>query len=277
MSAEASEKGNIYDIFCKYLDIKDNKAPGWNHVKQGHYKDSGLSWVLWQNQVQTNTYCLVYAGTDQILDTLSYLPTMVKEGYCDQMKQAIEVARNIKNYAKTTINKLFVVGHSLGGYLASYVVSDMVDSTIDTSKAYSQIKVQEVSSSLSLSNVRCYTFGAPGIYYNPIKILGIKYDLTSWGKAKKTNNENKKYDKYIYNYTNKYDPVGHLFISPKSFKHLGNVKDYDVKRISAKKTNDFSMFVKKQGIIGKLYNIANTFIPVSEVYYHLPHVYINVM
>lgn len=279
LTAEASENGDIYNIFKKYLEIKNNNAPGWTHVRQGHYS-SGLSWTLWQNNYRSNTYCLVYAGTDQILDTLSYLPMMIREEYCTQMDQAIAVAKNIKDYAKTDIKNLFIAGHSLGGYLASYVTSDMVDYNVNPSNTHSRIKASDVESTLSLGNVKCYTFGAPGFYYTPIRIpvIGTKIvSLTKWGEEKKANNIAGKYTSYIYNVRNKYDPVGHLFISPKSFTHLGFVRELKVKRITAGQTNEFSRFVKQQGLIGKIYNIANLLIPVSEVYYHLPHVYINAM
>ena len=277
LTAEASENGDIYNIFKKYLEIRNNTAPGWIHIKQGHY-NSGLSWTLWQNKYESNTYCLVYAGTDQILDTASYLPMMLDEDYCTQMNQAIEVAKSIKNHAKTSIKKLFVAGHSLGGYLASYVVSDMVDYSVNSSQTRSRIKASDIESTLSIGNVRGYTFGAPGFYLYPAKIVGVvKVPITDWAKEKKANNDAGKYNKYIYNYTNNYDPVGHLFIFPNSFKHLGNYKDYKVNKISAGKENEFSRFVQEQGLIGKLYGVANKLIPVSRVYYHLPHVYINVM
>ena len=280
LTAEASENGDIYNIIKKYLEIKNNKAPGWTHVKQGHYT-SGLSWTLWQNNYRPNTYCLVYAGTDQILDTASYLPMMIREAYCTQMDQAIAVAKSIKDYAKADIKNLFIAGHSLGGYLASYVTSDLVDYSVNSANTHSRIKVSDIESTLSLSAVKCYTFGAPGFYYTPIKIpvLGANLvSLTDWGQEKKTNNIAGKYTKYIYNVRNNYDPVGHLFISPKSFTHLGTVRNLTVNKISAGKQNEFSRFVKNQGIIGLLYGGASMLnIPVHQVYYHLPHVYINAM
>jgi len=166
LTAEASQKGFIKNVLADYLEIKNNTAEGWKHLKEDTY-DSGLSWALWQNVYDKNTYCLVYAGTDQILDTLSYIPMMTNEKYCTQMNEAIVVANTIDKYINTDINKLYIIGHSLGGYLASYVMSDLVDSSL-SSDTHSRSKVSDINADLKLDKVECITFGAPGFYYKTI-------------------------------------------------------------------------------------------------------------
>ena len=294
ISAEASEEGLIKDIFYFFMDdMKDNKAQGWTHIKEENLS-SGLSWTLWRNNKDKNAYCLAYAGTDELADMARYLPMMMNEERCDQMTQAVSVAKKIKNYAGTSypINKLYIVGHSLGGYLASYVMSDLVDYEVNPSTTNSLIEVKDISNALDLNKVKCVTFGAPGFYNGKklnvktiTKVIKEKYlkafvnasggkakitdgyltsPVTSWGQEKMTNNKNGEYNNYIENYVNDYDPVGHLCIGEQSFTHLGKYKSYSVERIGAAFVNTVYKVLSKTGL---------DIFKVADIYYHLPHVY----
>ena len=97
-------------------------------------------------------------------------------------------------------------------------------------------------------------------------ILNKIQEVTSWGQIKIDNNNIGLYDNYIYNYINKLDPVGNLFISPDNFKHLGNIKSYDVSRVNVGTLAKFYLESKKFSLVA-----------FTNVYYHLPHVYINLM
>jgi len=263
MTIEASDKGFIRDVITEYYELENNKAPGWKHLKEGH-STSGYTWALWQSKYESGTYNLVFSGTDELWDVATYIPMMINEDYCTQMDEAINTAKKIKNYAPTNITKLYITGHSLGGYLAAYVTSDLVDSSLSSSSK-SRISVNDISNFLTLDNVKGVTFGAPGFYVGNMKWTVIKkvQQITTWGQEKKTNNQNKKYDNYIENYTNEYDPVGHLFVGAQYFKHLGKRKDYEVERINA------GFFAKAYSILSKFGELNK----IADVYYHLPHVY----
>ena len=68
------------------------------------------------------------------------------------MDNVIDIAKQLKNFAKTDIRKLFIVGHSLGGYLASYLTSDLVDYSYNP-KGKSRIKVSDIHGELTLDNI----------------------------------------------------------------------------------------------------------------------------
>ncbi|MBQ3048302.1 MAG: hypothetical protein IJD48_04765 [Clostridia bacterium] len=296
MSAE-SFGGMISNVLGIFLEIKNNQAPGWTYVKEVKHGDSGLSWTLWQNNKDINTYCFVIAGTDELEDIKRYIPMMLNESYCDQMDYVIEAAKNIKNYAKTSINKLYITGHSLGAYLAAYLMSDLVDYSVNPLTTNSRICANDIYNGLTIDKIKGVCFGGPGFYNGKsikttalekvikkdnlttaLDLLGVENitikngqlttTVPSWVKEKKDNNANKKYDAYIENHINIYDPVAHLCIGENAFTHIGKVSNYEIKRIGS----NFFMNAYKA-----LNNSGLEFFKIADMYYHMPHVYINVM
>ena len=138
LSAEASQ-GQLLNIYTRYMELDNNKVDGWVYIEENTYENS-MSYALWVNEYKNDTYALIYSGTDHIKDTLDYVPMETSEDRSSQMKKAVEVAKSIKNtigekhaqdpekYGEMT--QLYVSGHSLGGYLSMYIVSDLVDSLL---------------------------------------------------------------------------------------------------------------------------------------------------
>lgn len=288
LAAESYMSTELRNIIGSYLEVKDNQAPGWKYITDAHNKWTGFSWAFWQNEKNPNRYCLVYTGTDDVLDVGQYLPMMIDEVYSWQIKEAINTAKNIKQYAPTKIEELYITGHSLGGYLAAFVASNLVDSYVAPTTTHSNIKVSDIESTLKIQNVKCHTFAAPGFYYTPminiglLKALGVNVSaLSNWGQEKKSNNELGLYDDTIYNYRNQFDPVGNLCISPQNFRHLGQVIELKINQATAGEINAFSRVVGKQGLLGAFYTIVKPFkifnLRPTDLYYHMPHNYINAL
>jgi len=276
LATEVSREGLLYDAITTYMEVRNNSAPGWTLVKDQFIISSGLAWSLWQNNYNKQVYTLVYAGTDHILqDFMDYKPMMMNEDYCDQIIDAIDVAKSINiliSESNGDLDKLYIVGHSLGGYLSAFVMSEIIDSYVSPANTKSSLSIDQIKPGLSVDDVKCVTFAAPGFYEGGLAYAGEEFSITSWGKEKQYNNQKGYYDDYIINYTNIYDPVGHLFISPDHFYPLGKWYDYIITKLSSAQ---FSNESKKLKFFLTEMVVEQEII--TNVYYHLPHVYINML
>lgn len=269
LSAEASN-GILKDVYSAFMPVGYNTVSGWNHVYDNTLTN-GLSYDLWVNKYAPTTYALVYAGTDQFVDTQQYISMETNENFSSQMIDAVEAAKNIEAMIKHKkersknpslfgeVKELYITGHSLGGYLSSFVTSELVDASLGQS---SSISVFDISSTLTISNIKCTTFGAPGMYYTG---TFPKVPLTSWQERKVANEKQAKYNQYIVQYVNSLDPVGCLF--PKYFEHLGVRIDLEVRKTAASTTVFFLLKFPATCFVGFG----------ASIYYHMPWVYIPLL
>lgn len=269
LSAEAST-GVLKELYSFFMPLDNNSVSGWIHVYENSLPD-GFTYDLWVNKYDPMTYTLVYAGTDQFIDTEQYISMEVDENFSSQMSEAIKAAKNItamiehkKERAKNpdafgTVNNLFITGHSLGGYLASFVASELVDSSLGQT---SRISTSDIGPNLTISNLKCITFGAPGMYYTG---TFPAVHLTSWQERKVANDKQGKYDQYIVQYVNSLDPVGNLF--PKLLQHIGVRVYLEVKKTAASTTMVFFMKLPPTYFVGFG----------ASIYYHMPWVYIPLL
>ncbi len=147
-------------------------------------------------------YCIAFRGTKEKLDGITDLIEVADGIEGLQAKKAISITKELIKNEKGNMKRLYFTGHSLGGFLASWVESEVVDG---------DIKVP-VSS-------KAYVFNAPGI--SLLNVLGVsvmqsvnripnpflKIFNTKELTVKLSKDKFKKYDKYIFNYLIKYDPV----------------------------------------------------------------------
>ncbi|MBT2730673.1 DNRLRE domain-containing protein [Bacillus sp. ISL-75] len=138
-------------------------------------------------------FCIAYKGTKEKRDVLVDINEVVLGRKGAQTKQALYVVSDLWKNEKKNINKLFFTGHSLGGYLAQYIESDIVDKNL----------------SVSVPN-KAYTFNAPGVEHIRKMINDKKY----------------MYDSSITNYMIFGDPISTL-----TGDNLGIVKIFMPKKV----------------------------------------------
>lgn len=273
IAAEASI-GAVKEIYKTFMAIKDDSVSGWRLLEKDT-KRSGLTYKLWVNRYDKSVYTLALSGTDQIKDTSQYFPMMMDEEYPIQMKETLEVGKQIVSLVNKNVSKgygekmteLYITGHSLGGYLSAFLASEIVDSY--NNENHQDIKYSDfVYLGFKLENIHCYTFGAPGFYNKPLGegVLGIgiyaNHPIPNWGKKKKSNNSKGKYDSVITNYYNNLDLVGTLYVENDNLKHLGTT---------------IVLWVNNANPVN-LYLFSVNFLQVpKKLYYHMPWVYINVL
>ncbi|KQU24233.1 hypothetical protein ASG65_18330 [Bacillus sp. Leaf13] len=184
--------------------VKTKVGNKWVLYKNSNQKVSGFNAKIYKRTVSKGKYeyCIAFRGTKEKLDVVTDL-TNVMDGIKGlQTKKAISITKDLIKKEKGNMKKLYFTGHSLGGFLASWVQSEVIDG---------DIKVP-VSS-------KAYVFNAPGI--STLNILAIplmstiskvpnpflKIFNTKELTVKMSKDKLKKYDKSIYNYLIKYDPV----------------------------------------------------------------------
>lgn len=178
-----------------YKDTKKDISSTWKYYKR--YKGvtaGGLTTVPMQYKVYRKKvsksskkyyYAVAYAGTKDSLDyvtDMSEIKTGIKGAQVTVAELKLE---ELLKKDKNKIEKLYLTGHSLGGYIAAFLASDIIDD----------------SSGLGIipkSKVKAYTFNAPGIS------LSV---FPTPSKLKIARDKLGKYDNYILNYYIKTDPV----------------------------------------------------------------------
>ena len=322
LSAEASWK-NIGWFYKNFMPVKNDTVSGWLHIYEER-TSLGFEWSFWVNKYDPSTYALVYAGTDELKDMLQYLSMELSQKYCQFMLDARAAAKKVKSIVSNAISQkpsdcdeletLYITGHSLGGYLASFIASELVDSyyagnssntntntgtdtppyheTDDHSvtrttrgpdmndptggngsgsgSTYSDLKLSDISSSLSINKVHCMTFGAPGMFvkvrYAPFVVTALllnklsgnilssgdfnnfnkQYDgdnlsyrlyTTNWEDEKISNQSKGRYDSVITQYVNSKDPVGNLL--SKYLGQLGTLKKLNIGKCTPQVLSNF--------------------------------------
>lgn len=275
--ASESSQGPLLEMYERKMELKNNDVEGWKHIEENTYENN-MSYALWVNKYEKTTYVLVYAGTDHIQDTLDYVPMETSENRSKQMNKAAEVFKSIKGTIEQKhqedsstygeLKNLYICGHSLGGYLSMYITSDLVDSALGYENTL--VKLEDIGFEKYVSleelqgKITCVTFGAPGMYYDELKLIPTTY----WQKQKIEVNEQGKYNNFITQHVNSRDPVGNLFQYENfnKFKHLGTKIYYEVDKASFMTLSEFFMNNK---------NWLGAGIAYTPIYYHMPWVYIN--
>ena len=262
-----------------FMDITDNKVDGWKQIASDIKGDESYSWTLWQNKYEKTTYALACAGTDSPSDLGTFLPMMLDENYSQQMRDAMDSVRNIKNIIKTDIDELYITGHSLGGFLAMFLGTEFVDSNTTRTDVYKTTNLPiattfgEKGKNLTLDKIHAVTFGAPGFYKTEIKFPGDVVDalvgkglsivanqkkaVPTWSKNKFANDAKELYKDTVVNYKNSNDPVANLFVKPSAFIHVGDTRNIDIRS-----SNPFQATLEWAMQL-----------PLANVYYHAPWVY----
>ena len=171
--------GNIKEM--TYNAMPENKTNNWTLVARYPYDKTGqeqteigTTAALWVNNIDKTVYTFSIAGTDEILDTIQYLPMELNRDKSAQQQEVHEmisgIGEDIAKHKQTLnlgdVKKLYITGHSLGGYLAMSLLTDLIDSSIaeqNNTKTYALTKVSDISSTLDINNVFAYTFAAPGL------------------------------------------------------------------------------------------------------------------
>ena len=234
LSVEAYQ--NLWGKLVKFMaKVEDNKVRGWEY-KYTVNKDWGFSCTVWENAYNENTYAMVLSGTDDFIGDIvgTYLPMVLSEEPCAQLKSTVSETIDMKNHDINRIDRLYIAGYSLGGYLSNYLATELVDA----SNGYdSSISVRDISSTLTIDNVKCFSFAAPGLYAEKIDLSVIHEvvesagnlvnKITDWTRAKLDRDANGDYDNNIINIKNSRDPVANLFIAPDNFKQIGKIYNVD--------------------------------------------------
>ena len=263
--------GGCLHYFCS---IKDNEVPGWKY----QYTVNGtedFSCTVWQNNYEENTYAMILSGTDRISDIKTYIPMMTEEVPSSQLQQTIKATKDMKNKVDKDIKKLYISGYSLGGYLSNYLAMELVDSANgyvnEVAKQYDvDISVKDIGDELTIDNVFCYSYAAPGLYAKEIKWLADRdvFPIPAWVKDKLARNENGDYSENIKNYKNNKDLVPNLTYIAEAVKT--KVKFVSVGEVL---TTDPPASVLEKNLLLKKVIQANMKVNISHLAYHAPDVY----
>lgn len=199
---ETSIQEDMRGLSSQAYNTNTNSFGSWTYYSS--YTDkSSLQFKVFRKLVSGNAkdekydYVFAYRGTQEKLDYVVDVLEVVGGLEGIQTHNAVSETKKIIKKENKNINKVYFTGHSLGGYLAAWVESDVVED-----------KFSDLPKNKSMS----YTFNAPGLWPGGLNISS---------QAKIINDKFQKYDEYIKNYYIKNDGIS-LF-----GKHLGATKGFN--------------------------------------------------
>lgn len=190
---ETSIQEDMRDLSSQAYNTNTNSFGSWAYYSS--YTDkSSLQFKVFRKLVSGNAkdkkydYVFAYRGTQEKLDYVVDFFEVVGGLKGIQTHNAVSETKKIIKKENKNINKVYFTGHSLGGYLAAWVESDVVEG-----------KFSDLPKNKSMS----YTFNAPGLSLN----FSLYNALNISAKAKIINDKLNKYDAYIKNYYIKNDLI----------------------------------------------------------------------
>lgn len=253
--------------------IENNKVPGWKY--QYTVKEKTFSCTVWQNNYEDNTYAMILSGTDECLveDMLTtYFPMMAQEDRCFQLDKTIEETKKMGEKYNKQIDKLYISGYSLGGYLSNYLAMELVDGE----QYDSEITVKDIGDNLKIDNVFCYSYAAPGLYAERFKWEEQNANwvpIPQWVQDKLDRNAAGNYEGVIKNYKNNKDPVAN--VSDIAAANGARLKLKSVGKVYT--TDPPASMLEKNIMLKKLINakmkILGIKINPTHLAYHAPDVY----
>jgi len=299
--------GNLQEITYYNMGVKERDVKGWTCITK-YPKDvsgknttkSGASFSLWQNNYEKNTFTVSAAGTDQLKDIMQYGPMETSATHSEHQKELANFLKTIQKYTTSPIEKLYITGHSLGGFLAMSAGTDLIDAEIAKNNGQTSNSLctySDINSKLKKENLFVYTFSAPGLFTKiPDDIpqivknfLDISDNIPAWSKEKTKNHKNKVYDKNVFQYVNTLDLVtnfknlSNITLLPKAIKNLANTLANNCNHVGTVYSATIKLsFQEKMNII-KRFNIfkgdniattaLNTAACIANLHYHLPSTY----
>ncbi|MGH0427633.1 glycoside hydrolase domain-containing protein [Bacillus pretiosus] len=201
--------------YTYHNDLKtDEKNPAEAFTSPGgwvlHKKDTGKSKTsfdvyVYRKQISKDKYAytVAFRGSQQLEDWV--VQDLLQVGLNVENLQAEEAANFVKKLIDTDrkwMSHLYITGHSLGGYLAQWVQSEIIDGVLPSVESFT------------------VTFNAPG--FNPLmKFVDNVYKAKVIRKL--ANDKLNKYDSLIINHRIKQDIISGFG------DDLGTVYHYDIK------------------------------------------------
>ncbi|AOM13820.1 lipase family protein [Bacillus thuringiensis] len=172
----------------------DSESPGaWKLYKK--YTNPGTSFTAYVYRKRYYTeieselydYTFSFRGTADTLDYIEDVLQVVGNVGGLQAEDAVNYMRNLISKDAKLIHNVYFTGHSLGGYLAQWVQSEIIDQSLFQS-----------------NNTFTITFNAPGLSPFIFPVIS-PYQAKVMGKI--IRDKVKKYDNYIHNYRIKQDSI----------------------------------------------------------------------
>lgn len=204
---------NVY-----FNDEIESESPGaWKLYKKYTNPDTSFTAYVYRKRYYTDIasglydYTFSFRGTADTLDYIENVLQVVGNVGGLQAEDAVNYVRNLISKDAKLIHNVYFTGHSLGGYLAQWVQSEIIDQSLFQS-----------------NNTFTITFNAPGLSPFIFPVIS-PYQTKVMGKI--TRDKVKKYDNYIHNYRIKQDSIS-LWGD-----NLGKVYSY-----SSKKSGDIGYY-----------------------------------
>ncbi|PGT75522.1 peptidoglycan-binding protein [Bacillus cereus] len=214
------------------LQLLEMARSTYNDKREIGSKSPG-DWILYQKHSKPNTdfdvyvyrklafkgekpeedkfvYTVAFRGSQQWKDWVVDILQVAQNYENLQAEDAADYVRQLIRTEYQNMTHMYITGHSLGGYLAQWVQSEMIDGFIPWVESFT------------------VTFSAPG--FMSYTSADNAYKLKVLAKVK--NDEDHKYDNLIINHRIKQDKIS-LFAH-----HLGTVHIYDRYNETIEKTNN---------------------------------------